>query len=192
MKQNIYSKFQTAKEVTICSLYYINKSPVRRKEKKMKSFFLFSFLFFTSIGITYAQRDNVASGGQATGAGGSASYSIGQIDFINSTGSGGTILQGVQQPFEIFIITGIDELSVNVTATAFPNPTQESIVLLVNNIDLQKMSYQLYNTQGKLLVDEKISNSNTVILMSELPSAAYFIKVQNENKEIKTFKIIKN
>ena len=185
-------KIQFVTEVALCRMQYVSNSSINRKYKKISCFFYFIFLFFTSIGISCAQRANIIAGGLATGAGGSASYSIGQIDFINSTGSGGVILQGVQQPFEIFIITGIGELSIYVTATAFPNPTQESIVLLVNSIDLQKMSYQLYNIQGKMLVDAKINDCKTVINMSELPSAVYFIKVQNETKEIKIFKIIKN
>ncbi|MHC1706606.1 MAG: T9SS type A sorting domain-containing protein [Bacteroidales bacterium] len=45
-----------------------------------------------------AQQGNVAAGGLATGAGGSASYSIGQMDYLSATGTGGSLIQGLQQP----------------------------------------------------------------------------------------------
>lgn len=45
-----------------------------------------------------AQRGNVAAGGFSTDAGGSVSYSIGQVDYLSATGSGGSLNQGLQQP----------------------------------------------------------------------------------------------
>ena len=57
----------------------------------------------------FAQKNTVASGSVAIGAGGTVSYSIGQTDFIAATGGGGRITQGVQQPYEIFVVTGIEK-----------------------------------------------------------------------------------
>ena len=45
-----------------------------------------------------AQQGNVAAGGLSTGAGGSVGYSIGQLDYLSATGSGGSLNQGLQQP----------------------------------------------------------------------------------------------
>jgi hypothetical protein len=45
-----------------------------------------------------AQQGFVATGGDATGAGGSVSYSIGQVDYLSAEGSGGFINQGLQHP----------------------------------------------------------------------------------------------
>ncbi len=45
----------------------------------------------------FAQQGNVSAGGDATGAGGSMSYSIGQADFLSYTASAGIATLGLQQ-----------------------------------------------------------------------------------------------
>ena len=53
-------------------------------------------------------------------------------------------------------------------------------------------TYQLYNVKGTLLQSEKISNSKTNIAMAHLAPAVYFVKVIESNRDLKSFKIIKN
>ncbi|MGD0341661.1 MAG: hypothetical protein ABSA76_08155, partial [Bacteroidales bacterium] len=57
----------------------------------------------------HAQSTITTSGGNASGSGGSASYTIGQVVYSTITGTNGSSAQGVQQPYEISIITGIAE-----------------------------------------------------------------------------------
>jgi hypothetical protein len=45
---------------------------------------------------------------------------------------------------------------------------------------------------GKLLQNEKITGNQTIIVMSNLVPANYLVKVSQGNKEVKTFKVIKN
>lgn len=139
-----------------------------------------------------AQQAVPASGGNATGSGGTASYSIGQVACINIVGSNGSINQGVQQPYE-FLTVGIDEIkNINLFATVYPNPAISTINLKIENQNLNNLSFRLYDIKGKLLLNQKINNSITAIPMENIPSAIYFLKVSNNNKEVKTFKIIKN
>jgi hypothetical protein len=49
----------------------------------------------------------------------------------------------------------------------------------------------LYDMNGKLLQSEKIAGKQTSIVMSNLVTATYFVKVVQGNKEVKTFIIIK-
>ena len=58
--------------------------------------FLLPGLFIT---VVQAQKVVLPSGGNATGSGGSVSYSIGQIAYSYQTGPSGSINQGVLQPF---------------------------------------------------------------------------------------------
>ncbi len=46
-----------------------------------------------------AQEVISASGGNATGSGGSVSYSVGQLFFMTHTGADGSVAEGVQQPY---------------------------------------------------------------------------------------------
>ncbi|MCE3280561.1 MAG: hypothetical protein K0S44_2752 [Bacteroidetes bacterium] len=139
-----------------------------------------------------AQKGSVAAGGDATGSGGSVSYSIGQVDHITASGSGGTITQGLQQPYEIFIITGIDAKEINLSASVYPNPTAEQVTLSVKDISTNGMRYVLSDVQGKLIKQDKLTGTETTISMVELTKATYLISVFNNNKEVKIFKIIKN
>ena len=68
--------------------------------KKTFHFFLI-LIFCFAINSVYAQKSVVASGGKATGAGGTASFSVGQISYKSP--SGNIVSDGVQQPFEIQI-----------------------------------------------------------------------------------------
>ncbi len=140
----------------------------------------------------HAQQGPVASGGDGSGIGGSISFSIGQIDYRNNAGSGGAISQGLQQPYEIFVVSGIEEKGIELTMSVYPNPTADFVFLNIENFWGQSMTFGLYDLQGKLIEKQKINRSQTSIPMVELANAIYFIKVFNNSNELKTFKIIKN
>jgi len=140
-----------------------------------------------------AQKSVNSTGGNASGSGGSASYSVGQAVYTSNTETGGTVAQGVQQPYEIWVETTIEEAKgINLLVTAYPNPTTDYLTLRIDEFDISDLSYQLYDMQGKLLRNEKITSNQTRIVMSNLAPATYSVKVVQGNKEIKTFKIVKH
>ena len=152
-------------------------------------------LLFLGLGLTglQAQTSVNATGGNASGSGGSASYSVGQLAYTTNTGTNGSVSEGVQQPFEISIVTGIEEAKgINLSVSAYPNPTTDYLTLSIGEFDISNLSYQLYDMNGKLLQNEKITGNQTSIAMGNLVPANYFVKVIQGNKEVKTFKIIKN
>lgn len=141
---------------------------------------------------TKAQESINASGGDASGNGGTAAYSIGQVVYTTNTGNSGSVAQGVQQAYEIFPVGNI-ETAMNISLTAFPNPIKDNLTLQINEFKNDKFAYQFYDMKGKLIISEPITKQQTFIPTESLPSAAYFIHVINqENKKIQTFKIIKN
>jgi len=155
-----------------------------------------SVLLLLGLGLTglQAQESVNATGGNASGSGGSVSYSVGQVVYQTHTGTSGSVAEGVQQPYEISEVTGIEKArGINLSVSAYPNPTDDFLTLTVENTELSDLSYQLYDMQGKLLQNGKIESSRISISMNNLVPATYFVKVtQSNNKEIKTFKIIKN
>ena len=154
-----------------------------------------SVLFCLGIGLATvnAQESSVASGGDASGVGGTVSYSVGQVVYTTNSSASGTISQGVQQPYEILIVTGINEaVDVTMNLTAYPNPTTDFLILKISDYDLKNVSYQFYDINGKLIENKKINDSETNIVMDKLASSTYFLKVSNGNTELKSFKIIKN
>jgi len=144
------------------------------------------------VSFTQAQESTNASGGDATGTGGTASYSVGQVVYTTNTGSTGSVAQGVQHAYEIFTV-GIKETELNISLTAFPNPTTENLTLQISDYNNEQLSYQLFDMQGKQLSNGQITAQQTQINMNSLPTATYFVNVVNqENKKVQSFKIIKN
>jgi hypothetical protein len=164
------------------------------RHKKLK----LSAIILLGLGLTglQAQTSVNATGGDASGSGGSVSYSVGQVVYTTNIGANGSVAQGVQQPYEISVVTGLEEAKgISLSVTAYPNPTTDYLTLSIDastTLSIQSMSYQLYDMNGKLLQSEKITGNQTSIVMSNLVPATYFVKVTEGNKEVKTFKIIKN
>ncbi len=142
-------------------------------------------------GLAQAQVSANASGGDASGSGGTIAYSIGQTVYTTHTGTTGSVAQGVQQPYEISILSGVEEQQISLDIKAFPNPTIDYLTLTIDNIELSNLSYRLFDIGGKLLETKKITSTTETIQMENLPGATYFLNVMNNNKEIKTFKIVK-
>ncbi|MCW3070741.1 MAG: hypothetical protein JWO44_631 [Bacteroidetes bacterium] len=152
----------------------------------------FFCVFGALISTTKAQQGTVAAGGDASGSGGSASYSIGQVDYITGTGAGGTATQGLQQPYEIYVMTGIEKTGIALSMSIYPNPTTEQVTLNVKDLSANGMSYTLSDAQGKLIKQDKLTGNETIISMVELHKATYIITVMDGTNTVKTFKIIKN
>jgi hypothetical protein len=150
-------------------------------------------LLLLGIGMTVqAQQATTASGGDASGSGGTAAFSIGQVVYTANTNASGTVSQGVLQAYEIFTL-GIKETELNISLKAFPNPTLNNLTLQISDYKNKKLSYQLYDIQGRLLNNGQIVAQQTNIEMTSLPTAIYFINVVNQqNQKVQSFKIVKN
>ena len=161
------------------------------KNKKLKlSLMLLLCIRFTGV---YAQEAIPASGGNASGSGGSVSYTVGQVIYTTNIGTNGSVTQGVQQPFEISLVTGLDEANrITLICSAYPNPVSDFLKLKVENYNTENLAYQLYDISGKLLETQKLGSNQTIIDMNSLVLATYFLKVTQGNKEVIIFKIVKN
>lgn len=152
---------------------------------------VFLFLNFVAV-FAKAQHVTDAAGGDASGTGGTVAYSVGQLVYTtNSMSAVGSMAQGVQQAFEISIVVGVEEKLVNLNLNAFPNPTFNFLTLTVDNSELSDLNFQLFDIAGKLIETRKIENVSEVITMKNLPASTYFLEINNNDRKIKTFKIIK-
>jgi len=150
-------------------------------------------LFWLGLAGLQAQAVIPATGGNASGIGGLVSYSVGQVFYTTNRGTNGSVAQGVQQAFEITDLTGIETpRGITLQYSAFPNPTSGFLKLKVEDFNMENLFYQLYDMSGKLLEYKMVKENETIIVMSQLVSATYFLKVIQNTKEVKSFKIIKN
>jgi hypothetical protein len=157
--------------------------------KHKKTITTVAFLLL-GLGGLHAQESRSATGGEASGTGGTTSYTVGQMFYTTQTGTNESVAQGVQQPFEISTTVGINETTINLELSVYPNPTTNVLNLKVENVD--GLIYQLFDKQGKLLENKTVVNTNTTINVENLPSSTYFLKVTKNSQVTKTFKIIKN
>ena len=82
-------------------------------------------LFALSIACLQGQQAVVTTGGTATGAGGSATYTVGQVAYQTYTGSSGSVAQGVQQPWEISTVTAIENTEgISLAISVYPKIQQ--------------------------------------------------------------------
>lgn len=256
----------------------MTKKLLRPHQKVIKIFALSLALFGAQAG--HAQQAFVATGGDVSGAGGSASFSISQvIDTAPESGSG-SVSQGVQQAFDEAVLpvtlvsftaavvndrvqlrwetaselnndfftversadavhfeemtrvaavgnsnistkynwtddgalTGtsyyrLKQTDFDLTSTystmravtisslagtiVYPNPAVD--LLTVRDAKNQKSdrSYQIFDLNGRMVMDKTVLNSQKMIDLSPLLPATYVIRLSN-NSEVKEFKIVKN
>ena len=160
--------------------------------KPKKAMTIITFLLL-GIGVTNAQETVTTTGGEASGTGGTVSYTVGQVLYNTNSGTSNSEAQGVQQPYEISIVVGIEaQQGISLLCQVYPNPSTNYLVLEVENYDLKDLHYQLLDVSGKLLKSKRIESTTSTISMKSYVPSVYLLQVISESTIIQTFKIIKN
>jgi len=151
-------------------------------------------LFGLGLSGLHAQETVNASGINAVGSGGSASCSVGQVVYTTITGTNGSVAQGVQQPYEISVTTGVieDAKGIQLAVSVYPNPATDYLTLKIEGYELSNLSFQIYDITGKIFQNGQITANISSIVVGNLVFGTFFVKILDKNKEIKIFKIIKN
>ena len=150
-------------------------------------------VLFCATQLVNAQKTIPVSGGEATGAGGTVSYTIGQLIYTNPTTAAGSLNQGIHQSIEFVTLSNPELTAVTLKAVTYPNPTTDFIILALTDADLRGVSYTMYDLLlGRLVNKGTVATFETKIGMKSLPIGVYILRVQQNNKALKTFKIIKN
>ena len=156
----------------------------------MRSILLFLFIFSFTNNVSAQQSANT-SGKNVSQNNTSVSYSIGEVYYNTTTTLSSVITQGIQQPYEIYLISGIGNEKDVQLITAFPNPTSSTIKIVTQDIKIDGLNYKLYDLLGKEILSGDITSNQTELDLNNLMPAVYFIKVFRYNSTIKYFKIIK-
>jgi hypothetical protein len=159
----------------------------------MKYVFFILLSFVVQMGLS--QDSPLSSGGNAAGAGGTSAYSVGQVFYTSSTGTGGISNPGVQQPFEISTSGGEEFTFIKLSVVVYPNPATSYLNLQMDNFEdynFQNLHYQLLDIHGREIFAEKILASETSIRLENVVPSTYILQVINEDKILTSFKIIKH
>ena len=153
-------------------------------------FFVGVFFFTQQL---QAQQATLSSGGNGTGTGGSFAYSIGQTVYTAQSNSATSLSKGVQQGFELFLITGLeDEDRFGLAATVFPNPTSNYLTVEIKNYSPDTaMEIFLFDVKGQQVLRQQVVDVQTQLQMEHLSAALYVLKLIQGNKLVKVVKVIK-
>jgi hypothetical protein len=121
---------------------------------------------------------------------GSLSFSIGELAIETFSTASIILTQGFHQTN--LVAVSIKEMpGLDYEITVYPNPVQDFVTLKIPKEKLVGKQFKLYDTNGKLLQIKLIEATETEISFSKLAPATYFLKVGEGEKEIKTFKMVK-
>ena len=156
----------------------------------LKSIFFVTFLS-CSLQYVYCQQTITTAGGNGTSEKGTISFTIGQLVYNSYSNENGSLFEGVQQNLELFALTNLELTSLTLKARTYPNPASDYVILALKNAQLTGLTYLLYDLLGKQVASGKVTQENTQITIKRFSIGTYFLRVVQNNKELKVFKIIK-
>lgn len=147
-------------------------------------------LFMIGIAL-HAQNAVTSTGGLASSTSGKATYVVGQV-MQQQLGTATTVTEGVLQPYIISETTPVNDNTIDCQLSAYPNPTKDILYLNIVRQESSDLRYGLYTLDGRCILSKDINQDKTEINMQALSPTTYFVKIEADNKILKTFKIIKN
>lgn len=138
-----------------------------------------------------AQEVVASSGDYLISSSGSISYTLGECVDETFSASNISLTQGFQQVQ--FSVTAISELpSLSFSVLVSPNPTTDRVDVTINKERLEGIRIQLFDLAGRKLLTLNVTSKVTEIPFINYSPSVYLLKVTENNKELKTIKIIKH
>jgi len=134
-----------------------------------------------------AQEVVTPQGDSYTNSNGSIEFTIGEVVINTGTDGGNDLTQGFHQTNWNFV--SIEDHVPSYEIIIFPNPTSEILTIKTNTFE--NVNYTLYDSQGKLVIQDKLSSAQTPIEVSHLAPGAYALILNNDTQNLKTFQLIK-
>lgn len=134
-----------------------------------------------------AQTTVTTAGGEA----GTVSFTVGQTFVAPASSDAGSVTPGVQQAYEITIVNGIENTQISLEAEVYPNPTADWLTLSVVDTDAATLHYTLTDANGRTIAAADIVEPQTAIDMGRYAQGVYLLRVDDGNKVLKTFRIVK-
>lgn len=143
----------------------------------------------------FAQSAIVPVGGNAQSNGGSVSYTVGQIAVQTANNNNGSIsvVEGVQQPYEIMTVGVDDYPQITLDAVVYPNPTENLAQLQLNGFEIPVGGLRaiLYDASGKLLQTFNVVEDLTAFQIGQYATGTYYLELRDGKRVLKTFKVVR-
>jgi len=151
---------------------------------------LLILIFLLSASAMQAQQVMTTSGNYNSNTSGSLSWTLGECVIETYTSGNVVLTQGFQQ--SKLIVTALKEVSGNSLAISiYPNPTNDFVLIKGTPESVKNLRYMLFDLNGKLLAEQKVTNSETTLSFNNLQTGTYLVKLIRNDQEVQVFKIVK-
>jgi hypothetical protein len=99
-----------------------------------------------------------------------------------------SVLLDSSNTLSIFLQDKVEENLDSIQIIFWPNPVVDLLGIKVLGID--KVIFEVYNTEGRKIITKKSDNDNLVIDMSSLPAGTYILRLISEKPDF-NWKIVK-
>lgn len=154
-------------------------------------FTIFFLLSFVAVSVM-AQETIATAGGDISGASGSVSFTVGQIAVQTVSDGNHSIVEGVQQTYQVSVVGVDDYPDITLSATIYPNPTTNYLTLsLSDNYDLTGLECRIFDGNGKFLDRKMVTEFRTELDLTRYATGTYFVNLYRAKQLMKSFKVIK-
>lgn len=142
--------------------------------------------------LSASAQEVVSSQGESySNATGSIDFTLGEVVINTGINGAGEITQGFHQTN--WNILSIEDYAPSYEVAIFPNPMED--VLSIETSKFDNVTYTLYDAQGKMVMQNKLSAEQTPIQVGQLAQGAYTLELNynqtNSPSKRKTYKLVK-
>jgi hypothetical protein len=73
----------------------------------------------------------------------------------------------------------------------FPNPASDHLIIRTDKEQHENLYFQLYDLSGKIILQDRIRETETTIPLNHLRSAVYLLRIIEGNRQVRSFKVVK-
>lgn len=143
----------------------------------MRTFYLFG-LMLASLALS-AQSGLSSAGGELQGSGGSASFSLGLVNYRSFSGPAGALSEGLQQAFDAEPLSEL-ELPGLAGFALFPNPSAQDFFL--SSSEQSALRYRISRADGQVLREETWQGGPQRIHTQGWSKGLYFLSVWRDGQ----------
>lgn len=158
----------------------------------MKNYLFLILVLTISVSAKAQQLEVVATSGDFyENSSGSLSWTLGEVVIETLSETNFIITQGFQQ--SKLTVTAINDLQTSgIELSVYPNPTNSFLLIEVKTDNQRDLQINLFDLNGKLILQKKITGSKQTVYMQNYKPAIYILKITEGNKEIRTYQIVKH
>lgn len=152
----------------------------------MKKNTLLLLSFFAHFAVS-AQEVVTAQGDSYSNTSANIDFTIGEVIIDKGTDGSYDITQGFHQTNWNFV--RLEDFAPDYEVSIFPNPTSNE--LNIKTSSFENVTFMLFDTQGKLVMQNILSGEQTAIQVGQLAPGSYSLTLNKETHNLKTFKLVK-